>query len=168
MVMLTNLKDVVAQLSNIRMIQLGKDRVKISGVKGLPPPPTTKVGITAIGGYQAETHFYVAGLDVEEKAAMFETQIRDTLPIDKYHCFSVSLNGRPAPNPRNQESATCDLRVFAQSRNQEDLESKIFLQPIVDTVMQTYPGAQFSLDMRLGYPKIYFVRALPLDRGRMR
>ena len=141
------------------MEQIGKDRVKISGVKGLPPPPTTKVGITATGGWQAETHFYVAGLDVEEKAAMFETQIRDVLPIDKYHCFSVSLNGRPAPNPRNQESATCDLRVFAQARNSDDLDARIFLQPIVDTVMQTYLGAQFSLDMRLGLPKIYYVRS---------
>lgn len=149
----------VAELSNIRMEQVGKNRVRVSGVSGMPPPPTTKVGITALGGYQAETHFYVAGLDVEEKAAMFETQIRDVLPVDKYHCFSVSLNGRPAPNPRNQESATCDLRVFAQARKQHDLETTVFLQPIVDTVMQTYPGAQFSLDMRLGTPKIYYVSA---------
>jgi len=36
--------DVVAEISNIRMEQIGEDRVKISGVKGLPPPPTTKIG----------------------------------------------------------------------------------------------------------------------------
>ncbi|KIX95511.1 uncharacterized protein Z520_08631 [Fonsecaea multimorphosa CBS 102226] len=148
--------DVVADLTNISMEQLGPDRVKVSGAKGLPPPPTTKVGITAIGGYQAETHFYVVGLDVEEKAAMFETQIRDVLPLDKYHCFRVSLNGRPPNNPRSQESATCDLRVFAQARNVDDLQTSVFLQPVVDTVMQTYPGAQFSLDMRQGTPKLYY------------
>ena len=36
--------DVCAQLEGIRMEQLGEDEVKISGVKGLAPPDTTKVG----------------------------------------------------------------------------------------------------------------------------
>jgi hypothetical protein len=36
--------DVVAQLENIKIEQVGEDRVKISGVKGLLPPPTTKIG----------------------------------------------------------------------------------------------------------------------------
>lgn len=36
--------DVTAQLEGIRIEQVGEDRVKISGVRGLPPPPTTKVG----------------------------------------------------------------------------------------------------------------------------
>jgi len=36
--------DVTAQIENIKMEQVGENRVKVSGVKGLPPPPTTKVG----------------------------------------------------------------------------------------------------------------------------
>jgi hypothetical protein len=36
--------DVTAQLEGIKMEQVGEDRVKVSGVKGTPPPPTTKVG----------------------------------------------------------------------------------------------------------------------------
>ena len=36
--------DVVAQLEGIQMEQVGEDEVKISGIKGLPPPDTTKVG----------------------------------------------------------------------------------------------------------------------------
>ena len=36
--------DVTAQIENIKIEQVGEDRVKVSGVKGLPPPPTTKVG----------------------------------------------------------------------------------------------------------------------------
>lgn len=36
--------DVVAELSNIKMEQVGEDRVKVTGVKGHPPPPTTKIG----------------------------------------------------------------------------------------------------------------------------
>lgn len=36
--------DVTAQIENIKIEQVGEDRVKVSGVRGLPPPPTTKVG----------------------------------------------------------------------------------------------------------------------------
>jgi hypothetical protein len=36
--------DVTAQLEGIRMEQVGEDQVRITGVKGLPPPPTAKVG----------------------------------------------------------------------------------------------------------------------------
>jgi hypothetical protein len=36
--------DVTAQIENIKIEQVGEDQVKISGVRGLPPPPTTKVG----------------------------------------------------------------------------------------------------------------------------
>ena len=36
--------DVVAQLEGIKIENIGEDRVRISGIKGLPPPDTTKVG----------------------------------------------------------------------------------------------------------------------------
>jgi hypothetical protein len=35
--------DVVAQLEDIQMEQVGEDKVRIWGVKGLPPPPTTRI-----------------------------------------------------------------------------------------------------------------------------
>jgi hypothetical protein len=36
--------DVTANIEGIRFEQLGKDEVRMTGVKGLPPPPTTKIG----------------------------------------------------------------------------------------------------------------------------
>lgn len=36
--------DVTAQIEGIKIEQVGEGQVKVSGVKGLPPPPTTKVG----------------------------------------------------------------------------------------------------------------------------
>ena len=35
--------DVTAEISGIKIEQVGENQVKVSGVKGLPPPPTTKV-----------------------------------------------------------------------------------------------------------------------------
>jgi hypothetical protein len=59
--------DVTANIEGIKFLQVGKDEVRMTGVKGLPPPPTTKVGITAHGGFQAEFHYLFAGLDIKEK-----------------------------------------------------------------------------------------------------
>lgn len=59
--------DVTANLEGIKLEQIGKDEVRMTGVKGLPPPPTTKVGITAPGGYQAEFHYLFTGLDIQKK-----------------------------------------------------------------------------------------------------
>lgn len=68
--------DVTADLTNVKMEQIGEDLVRVTGVKGLPPPPTTKVGITAPAGFQCEWHFFMCGLDIEEKCKITEDQIR--------------------------------------------------------------------------------------------
>ena len=62
--------DVTAVLDGIWFEQLGPDRVALRGVKGELPPSTTKVGLTAKGGYQAEVHWFPCGLDIPEKARM--------------------------------------------------------------------------------------------------
>lgn len=62
--------DVTANIEGIKFDQVGKDEVRMTGVKGLPPPPTTKVGITAPGGYQAEFHYLFTGLDIQKKVSM--------------------------------------------------------------------------------------------------
>lgn len=45
--------DVVADLHDVALEQVGES-VHVSGIKGYPPPSTTRCGITAHGGYQAE------------------------------------------------------------------------------------------------------------------
>jgi hypothetical protein len=36
--------DVTARLDGIKFVQEGPTRVRVSGVEGYPPPPTTKIG----------------------------------------------------------------------------------------------------------------------------
>ncbi|KAH8808491.1 hypothetical protein F5884DRAFT_373006 [Xylogone sp. PMI_703] len=157
--------DVTAILDEIAFEQKGSDRVALSGVKAGPPPPTTKIGITANGGYQAEVHWFLVGLDIEDKAKMLEQQIRHALgDTSRYHVLKFTLNGSARENPTDQNSATVDFRVFAQSRDVNALAPNRFLRPIIDLVMCGYPGATFHLDFRQGIPKPvfeYFVTLLP-------
>src|ERR1700761_1174024 len=68
--------DVTASIEDIKIEQVGEDLVKVSGIKGYPPPPTTKVGITAPAGFQAEFHYLLCGIDMEEKCRWTEEQTR--------------------------------------------------------------------------------------------
>ncbi|EPE03245.1 inner membrane transport protein yfav [Ophiostoma piceae UAMH 11346] len=73
--------------------------VKVSGVKGLPPPPPTKVGITGFTGWQAG-----------------EDQIRAELGDELLEFLTVlkfMQNGSSVIDARNQNVATVDLRIFA-------------------------------------------------------
>ena len=60
--------DVTAVLDNLWFEQIGTDRVALRSVRGELPPATTKIGITAKGGYQAEVHWFLCVRDGYEKA----------------------------------------------------------------------------------------------------
>ncbi|OAG39144.1 hypothetical protein AYO21_06695 [Fonsecaea monophora] len=126
--------DVTAVLDGIWFEQVGQDRVALRGVRSLPPPQTTKVGITARGGYQAEGFYFVTGLHVDDKVRLFEAQIRKLVAAhsSKWTQFSFTTLGAPVPNADSQSAATVLVRVFAQARASEDLEPAKFIRPIVD------------------------------------
>lgn len=150
--------DVTAVLENIWFEQLGPDRVALRGVEAYPPPPTTKVGVTAIGGYQAESIWFLTGLDIPTKARMLEDQLRQALKpySQNYTLLKFHIIGSPAPNADSQDAATVCLRIFVQARTAEDLAPAKFLRPITDNIMQCYPGGTYHLDMRQGLPKPYY------------
>jgi hypothetical protein len=150
--------DVTAVLDEVWFEQLGQDRVALRGVKALPPPPTTKVGCTALGGYQAEALYFLTGLDVPAKARMLEAQLRlALLPYShNYSLLSFRVIGAAAPDSDNQDGATAIFRVFAQAKRDEDVAPPKFLRPVIDNIMQCYPGGTFHLDFRQGIPKPFF------------
>ncbi|KAL2840877.1 hypothetical protein BJY01DRAFT_257213 [Aspergillus pseudoustus] len=160
--------DVTAILSDVHFEQVGTNRVALHGVRSAPPPPTTKVGITARGGFQAEATWFLVGLDIDAKARMLEAQIRRLLEpySSKYTSLKFTTLGTALQNPKDQNSATVTFRVLVQARNAEDITPNHFLRHVTDNIMQGYPGATFHLDLRQGFPKPifeYYVTLLPQE-----
>lgn len=154
--------DVTAQLEGVKMEQVGENQVHVYGVKGTPPPPTTKIGITGFAGWQAEYHIYLCGLDIEEKCKMIEDQIRvefgDEL-ISKFSMLKFSQNGSCPIDPRNQDVATVDCRVFAQSTDRELLSMRNkngFFRRSMTNFLQSCPGASLGNDFRQAEGKPYY------------
>ncbi|OQV03598.1 hypothetical protein CLAIMM_08620 [Cladophialophora immunda] len=160
--------DVTAELTGVRMAQEGPERVRVSGVVGHPPPPTTKVGITAKGGWQAEFHFFLTGLDIEEKRQMVERQTIASMGEyrKEFHVLTFTVTGSSAKDPRNQDEATVDLRIFAQTRNPDIVsagsnikvtpDTPCFARWCVENCLMGYPGSTPALDMRQAVGKPYF------------
>ncbi|KAK5044466.1 hypothetical protein LTR84_010747 [Exophiala bonariae] len=151
--------DVTAVLDEIRIDQLEPDVVAISGITALPPPVTTKVGISGVAGYSAELHWAIVGLDVQAKAKMIESHLRLSLGeerIKKLSLLKFTTNGTAAANPRRQNDATVDFRIFAQAQNEEDLSTENFMRPVWDIIMCTYPGATPHAATNAGLPRPWF------------
>ncbi|KAH6704241.1 hypothetical protein BKA61DRAFT_680494 [Leptodontidium sp. MPI-SDFR-AT-0119] len=148
--------DVVAELANIKIEDVGPNKVRVSNVGFRKPPPTTKVGLTAKGGFQAEIHYFGCGLDIQEKAAMLERQVRHHLDVSKFSTLKFRVNGTCPFDPKNQDSATVDFRIFVQSKDESSLSLEKFLRPCTDIIMETYPGATFAVDSRQALPKPFY------------
>ncbi|KAK3615999.1 hypothetical protein LTR56_026258 [Elasticomyces elasticus] len=146
--------DVVADLSKVSIDSTSQiDRIFVSGITGHPPPPTLKCMVAAEAGYQAETTYYINGLDVAAKAQMMKAQLSNAFRDCKFTKFSVELYGSEIANPRTQAAGTVMLRVFAQARRKEDISAANFKAPIYSLRMQSYPGYHMNLDFRTMEPK---------------
>jgi hypothetical protein len=133
--------DVTARFDSIRLSSEGDDRVRISGVKGDSPPPTTKVAINYQGGWRSTTTLYLTGLDIEQKAALVERALWDSWPGGKsgFDSVEVSLVRTDKPDPTTNEEASAELRITVKDREERKV-GRAFSGRITEMSLSSYPG----------------------------
>lgn len=134
--------DVKADLANIVIEQQSKNRVLISGVKGHPPPPTTKLAVFYRAGYQAELLINATGYATSHKWNIQEAQVREQLRqwggVEDIDVLDFQRVGVPMENPDNQLSSTTYMRIFAQAKDEMSVRKAIGAWHV--TFMQHFPG----------------------------
>lgn len=100
--------EVVTDFSQVRMEQVGKDRVKVWGAKGKPAPATLKAGIAYMDGYIGEVESSVTWPDAVAKARRSFEIIRkrfemvhlkaDEVRFDMIGVDSCHLSAAPEPD----------------------------------------------------------------------
>jgi Acyclic terpene utilisation family protein AtuA len=104
--------DVVAHFDTVSLAPDGPDRVRISGTRGSPPPPTAKVAMNLIGGYRNTMTLVLTGLDIEEKAAWARQELFGVLGgEDQFEDVDVRLLRFDKPDAPTNEEATAHLRI---------------------------------------------------------
>jgi hypothetical protein len=105
----------------------------------------TTPSITGFAGWQAEYHVYLCGLDIEEKCKWTEDQVRHELGeemLKKFTVLKFMQNGSSVIDARNQDVATVDFRIFAQSKDRELLSMRNpngFFRRSMTTFLQSAP-----------------------------
>ncbi|WP_182905753.1 acyclic terpene utilization AtuA family protein [Microbispora sp. H13382] len=83
--------DVTARFDTIRLEQQGPDRVRITGVRGEPPPDTLKVAVTYLGGHRNTMTLVLTGLDLAAKARIAQEAIWARVPRESFEQVHVEL-----------------------------------------------------------------------------
>ncbi|WP_433788288.1 acyclic terpene utilization AtuA family protein [Actinomycetospora sp. CA-101289] len=104
--------DCTTHFDTIALTDDGEHRVRISGVRGSPPPPTLKVALNDAGGYRNTMTLVLTGLDLEAKAAYAEQLLFEVLGgRDRFAEVDVRLLRFDHPDAPANDQATAHLRV---------------------------------------------------------
>jgi hypothetical protein len=133
--------DVTADFRTITLTQEGPDRVRISGVKGLEPPETTKVCINTLGGFRNSMTFLLTGLDIEAKADLVRRQLAPVL--DGIETVDWHLSRTDHDDPETNEQAVARLTVSVKDADAKKI-GRPFSSAAVEIALASYPGATMT------------------------
>ena len=124
--------DVTVDWTSIQLEELSEDRVRVSGMRGAPPPDTLRVSITYRDGYKAVLMWPYAWPDAREKAAMAIRKIEHTverlglrLDATRADVFGMgAIHGQrlAAAGIESSEPSEVIVRFAARGTHREDIE----------------------------------------------
>lgn len=132
--------DVTARFDTIHISQESADRVYVEGVKGTPPPETTKVCINNFGGYKNTMTVVLTGLDIDKKARIVEDTLFESLGgKDQFSIADVQLLHYEKENPCLNDDAFGFLRISLMDPDQKKV-GKHFSSKVVELALANIPG----------------------------
>jgi hypothetical protein len=132
--------DAVARFDTIRLDEAGSDRVRVSGVRGEPPPGELKVCINYAGGFRNSMTLLLTGLDAREKAALVERALRRRFAGARApRELHFQLDEAAWPDPDSNERATARLRITAKDPDEKKV-GRAFSNAVTELVLASYPG----------------------------
>jgi hypothetical protein len=130
--------DATLRVDTIELSDDGPDRVRISGVKGEPPPPTLKVSLNSVGGFRNEMTLVLTGLDIEAKAALVRKQLESTLAVKPAE-MQWTLARTDHVDADTEEAASALLRCVVRDPDPANV-GRQFSSAAVELALASYPG----------------------------
>ncbi|TWP33956.1 acyclic terpene utilization AtuA family protein [Leekyejoonella antrihumi] len=130
--------DVTMRLDQVKVAQVGPDRVSLSGARGEAPPADVKVSCNALGGFRNEMVFVLTGLDIEAKAALVRRQFEDALQVQPAQ-VTWDLARTEHPDADTEQAATALLSVVARDSDERKV-GRAFSNAAVEIALGSIPG----------------------------
>ena len=126
------LPDVICDFTQVRMAQVGENRVEVQGARGRAPTDTYKVSATYLDGFKTSAHMTIIGFDAAAKAqrtgeAIF-TRTSELLKengLEPYTETNIELIGAEScygPHARASQAREVVLRLSATHVRKEALQ----------------------------------------------
>lgn len=142
------LPDVVCDFTAVTLEQVGRDRVRVSGARGMPPTSTYKCSATWLDGHRITATFMLGGIDAARKgervAAAILERVRRLLGergLDDFRETHVELLGTEATyGTRARAQATREIVVKIACVHDEPRALRLFAREIAQASTGMAPG----------------------------
>lgn len=152
--------DVIAHFDTLKIEEVEKDKVFVSGCRGSSPPDKHKVCINLAGGFRNGMEIILTGLDIEDKAKVFTDALFNSVGGRKlFDDVSIQLHRTDKENPNSNEEAMASLLVSVKSKDQ-NLVGRLFSAKIIELALANIPGFFAQGGVKSSGPVIIYWPAL--------
>ena len=152
--------DVIAHFDTLKIEEVEKDKVYVSGCRGSSPPDKHKVCINLAGGFRNGMEIILTGLDIEDKAKVFTDTLFNSVGGRKqFDDVSIQLHRTDKENPNSNEEAMASLLVSVKSKDQ-NLVGRLFSAKIIELALANIPGFFAQGGVKSSGPVIIYWPAL--------
>lgn len=130
--------DATARFDSVTLSDDGPDRIRISGVRGEPPPPSLKVSLNSIGGFRNAATFVLTGLDIDAKADLIRRQL-DTALVDRPAEVQWTLARTDRDDADTEQTASALFSCTVRDPS-ADKVGRRFSSAAVELALASYPG----------------------------
>jgi hypothetical protein len=133
--------DVSTRFDTIQLEQVARDRVRMHGIQGEPPPATLKVCLNRHGGFRNDLRMGLTGLDIEAKARLIEQTFWAACPFKPSDFAQVTtrLIRTDRPDPESNEQAVAIWYLGVKDRDEKKV-GRAFSNAIIETALASIPG----------------------------
>jgi len=132
---------VTTRFDTISLEQIARDRVRMSGIRGEPPPATLKVCINRPGGFRNDMSVCLTGLDIEAKAKLIQDAFWVACPYrpEDFAHVSTRLSRTDKEDPASNEQAVAILKISVKDPDAEKV-GRAFSNAVTELGLATIPG----------------------------
>ena len=152
--------DVVAHFDTLKIKDIEKDRVYVSGCRGSSPPKDHKVCINLSSGFRNGMEIILTGLDIKEKAKVFTNTLFNSVGgKEQFDEVSIKLHRTDKHDAKTNEEAMASLAISVKSKD-PDLVGRLFSAKIIELALSNIPGFFAQGSVKSSGPVIKYWPAL--------